>query len=109
MTAQSSTTHRKALELAARSDTWAKGTARNWRGNLIAVNLFASESRPGTVYLTRVDGAGCTCPGAQSSRSGVCFHMVACSLVTERAREEFARSTVIYDEITENDLVPAFG
>ena len=82
------TTEQKALELAARSDTWSTGTARTATGAMVAINLFASESEPGRVHLTRIDGAGCTCDGAQKSRSGVCFHMKACALVMMRVREE---------------------
>ncbi len=86
-TSYRNSTEQRALALAARSATWSRGTARTVNGALVAVNLFTSESDPGTVWLTRVDGAGCSCPGAQKSRSGVCCHMRACALVTERARE----------------------
>jgi hypothetical protein len=94
----STTTHRKALELAAYSDRWSRGTARTITGSVVAVNLFASDSEPGKVWMTRVDGAGCNCRGAQQSRSGICFHMVACALVTEQARAAFAAPTDVYDE-----------
>lgn len=85
---------RKALALAAYSDRWARGTARIRNGTIVAVNAFASDSEPGrVVHLTRVDGAGCTCKGAQLSRSGVCYHMLACQIVTMRVREAFGQPT----------------
>ena len=86
-TAYRNSTEQKALALAAHSERWSKGTARTATGALVAVNLFTSESEPGAVWITRVDGAGCNCHGAQKSRSGICFHMRACALVTERTRE----------------------
>lgn len=107
----STTTHQKALALAAHSDHWSKGTARTVRGELVAVNLFASESEPGTVHLTRVDGAGCTCKGAQHSRTGVCYHMVACSLVTQRTTDAAVAAKARYDELMNRHdygTVPAF-
>lgn len=109
-TAYQNTTHRKALALAAYSDRWSDGTARTVRGELVAVNLFASDSEPGVVHLTRVDGKGCTCKGAQRTRRGVCYHMVACALVTERVRGDAVRAKARYDELFGNDdgTVPAF-
>lgn len=106
-----STTERKAVALAAHSEMWAKGTARTARGDLVAINLFASESQPGVVYLTRVDGAGCTCPGAQKSRRGVCLHMIACQIVTIRVRDAAVRAKTRYDELMNRHdygTVPAF-
>lgn len=105
------TSQEKAIALAAHSETWSRGTARTARGELVAINLFASESQPGVVYLTRVDGAGCTCPGAQKSRSGVCCHMRACALVTERVRSAAVKAKARYDELMdrfEYGTVPAF-
>lgn len=84
------TTQEKAVALAARSEKWSKGTARTPRGELVAVNCFASESQDGKVWLTRVDGLSCNCPGAQRTMRGICFHMVACQLVTQRVRDAAA-------------------
>ena len=94
----STTTRQKALALAAKSDLWARGVARDYRGLTININLFASESEPGVVHLTRVDGAGCSCKGAQHSRSGICYHMAACQIVTERVRAAFAKPTDVLDD-----------
>lgn len=65
---------------------WSRGTAVTRTGETIGVVLFASGSRPGVVYLTRCDGRGCDCPGAQRTWSGTCCHQIAVAWEAEQAR-----------------------
>lgn len=66
---------------------WSRGTAVTRTGETIGVVLFASGSRPGVVYMTRCDGRGCDCPGAQRTWSGTCCHQLAVAREAQQARE----------------------
>ena len=84
MALYSRTQQERALDLVARSDRWSYGY-RVSDGMRFA--SFASQSTPGVVYQTHINGLGCTCPGAERSARGRCFHMLACQIVTDQARE----------------------
>ena len=90
----------RAMRLVAVADKWAEGVRPS---DGLCFNLFASETTPGVVYQTHLHGLGCTCPGAQHSRRGVCCHMIACQLVTERVQEQAARPTKRYEDYFGND------
>lgn len=95
---------REAERLVAISDRWAEGYDHK-RG--VRFVSFASRTTPGVFYYTRIDGRGCTCPGARESRSGRCFHQLACQIKTEQARERMtARPS--YDSLLDHHLVDAF-
>lgn len=95
----------KAQALVARADRWSHGY-RHADG--LQFVTFASQSEPGKVYLTHIEGKGCSCPGAQKSRTGRCFHQLACSLVTEQAREQAVRPKVRYEDIFPAETDDAF-
>lgn len=96
----------RADELFARRSTWARGKARDYRGELIGVVMFSSRTAPGVVYMTRCDGLGCNCPGAQRSRSGNCCHQIAVRKDVDAARAPKPKRK--YEELFGDDLVDAF-
>lgn len=79
--------------LLARSARWSRGTVKTDDGLIVAVVTFSSSrQRPDgrtITYLTRVDGACCSCPGFVTRQA--CSHSLACRLEAERAREQAAR------------------
>jgi hypothetical protein len=91
----------RAMRLVERADQWAEGRRKS---DGLRFNVFASESAPGVYYQTHLNGLGCTCPGAQKSKRGRCFHQLACQIVTERAQAP--RPLKTYDEVY--GLVDAF-
>lgn len=99
----------KAEALVAKSDKWAEGR-RNADG--VRFILFASATRVGVYYFTRIDGAFCSCPAGSKSRSGRCCHQLACQIVTERAQEQAAKpSRPTYEDLwigSGMDLTDAF-
>lgn len=101
----------QASVLLARSARWSRGTARTTDGMLVNVVTFASSrQRPDgktVTYVTRVDGACCSCPGFVARQA--CSHALACKIEAERAREAAARKPrVSYDELMDRQLVDAF-
>ena len=90
----------RAEALVAKSDKWAEGV-RNSDG--VRFVLFASNSRSDVYYMTRIDGAYCTCPAGRLSRFPRCCHMLACQLVTERVQEQAARPTTRYEDYFGNN------
>lgn len=79
--------------LLARSAFWTRGTARTADGLTVGVVTFNSsrQAKDGqtVTYLTRCDGAVCSCPGFQVRQA--CSHAVAARMDAERAREAAVR------------------
>lgn len=73
---------KEAARLVAIADKWAEGYRRRDGVRFVS---FTSRRNPKVLYYTRIDGAFCTCPGARESRSGRCFHQLACRVVAEAA------------------------
>lgn len=100
--------------LLARSAHWSRGTARTEDGLTVGVVAFSSsrQAKDGrtVTYLTRCDGAACSCPGFQVRQA--CSHAVATRMESERAREAAARKPLDrYRELFTDDvlgLVSAF-
>ena len=84
---------------------WSRGTAITATGETVGVVLFASSRKPKPgephrIYITRCDGAGCDCPGAQRTWSGMCCHMIAVQTEAAAAREAAAvKPRARYDEV----------
>lgn len=97
----------KAMRLVAVADKWAEGTRPS---DGLRFNLFASESAPGVVYQTHINGLGCTCPGAARSYRGRCYHMLAAAIVTDRAREAATPKAALarLNDLLDRQLVDAF-
>lgn len=90
----------RAMRLVARADQWAEGQRKS---DGLRFNVFASESTPGVYYQTHFSGLGCTCPGAQKSPRGRCFHMLACAIITERAQAP--RPKLRYEDVYTDDAL----
>ena len=79
--------------LLARSAFWTRGTAVTEDGRTVGVVTFNSSRKRidangneiTVTYLTRCDGAACSCTGFQMRQA--CSHAVACRKEAERARE----------------------
>lgn len=74
--------------LLARSSRWSRGYAQTPEGATVNIVTFASSrQRPDgrtVMYMTRVDGACCSCPGFVARQA--CSHALACKLEAEAAR-----------------------
>jgi hypothetical protein len=103
----SPTQQQKARAALSISDKWARGTVRTTDGANVGVVLFRSESDESVIYMTRCDGQGCNCPGAQKSARGRCWHQLAASLDADRARNRPRKSySDLFSE--RDDLTDAF-
>lgn len=106
----------RAQVLLENADKWSRGTAITATGATVGVVLFASSRKPKAgeaprVWITRCDGAGCNCPGAQKTWSGVCCHMRAVRQEAEAARAAVGPKRANYDELFRGsgfDLTDAF-
>ena len=93
--------------LLARSAFWTRGTAVTADGLTVGVVTFNSsrsskDGRP-IVWLTRCDGAACSCTGFQMRQA--CSHAVACRMEAERAREAIHAPSFEH----ESDVLPGWA
>lgn len=102
-TQRTTSSEARAQMLLANAANWSRGTVTTRRGETIGVVLFASASQLGTVYMTRCDGRGCDCPGAQRTRTGICCHQIAVAREAEQAREAVGPK-MRYDELMDQWL-----
>lgn len=90
----------KAMRLVARAAEWGEGVRKE---DGLRFNVFASESAPGVYYTTHFAGRDCSCPGAQKSRNGRCYHQLATAIASEQAQEQAAKPTKRYEDIWPDD------
>lgn len=94
--------YEKALALVAHADRWSYGYRKS---DGLQFVVFASASEPGQVCQTHINGLGCTCQAGK--RNVPCYHTLAASLATEKARAAATKRPVArYEDLY--DLEDAF-
>jgi len=96
----------KAEALVARAATWSYGYRTS---DGLRFVVFASQSTPGAVYQTHLNGLGCSCPAGQ--REIRCYHALACEMLTTQKQAQVERQTrnaAAYSRLYGDDLEDAF-